>query len=599
MFLSLVFVLFTQNAMAFTTTWQEASLHDNVGKLRVIGSYYETKNNEQKLIIGLHFKLNSGWKIYGKDSNGMGLPPSLDFKGSINIKNHEILWPESIKQKEKIGKETIEYGIYHDEIIIPVAIQPQDLVQTTKINLKINYGLCKDVCIPATTEFLLNPDKNFDEKSLQSIQKFLPQEIIVASPPANEEQAVEKITPSTNHLISALIAAALGGLILNIMPCVLPVLGIKVMSVINHSSAHVMRIRFAFFATILGIIFCFFVFAIFAALIGYTGNVFNWGLQFQNPYFLIFLIVILAIFIANMVGFFDITFDEFTANLLNREITRRERRLHQIFIPNFLSGILAVLLATPCSAPFLGSAISFSIMQNTQIIFLIFFAMGLGFALPYIILMISPKLIHSLPKPGNWMLRVKEIMAILLAATIIWLIYVLAHNIGNIAAYLVAAISAALLFAFRIKIRFLKILTFIALITAVFALPTVFEKGIMRTNPKDHIWKKFDEGKLHELVEQGNVVVIDVTADWCLTCKFNKINVLHDKEIMDKLTQSNIVAMRADITQPDQAVISFINHKGRYAIPFNAVYGPHAKEGLLTNELLNKKELLDFIEKAQ
>ena len=205
-----------------------------------------------------------------------------------------------------------------------------------------------------------------------------------------------------------ILISLIGGAILNIMPCVLPVLSIKLISIINHSNASLARIRFAFVSTIIGILACFMFFAASAAVIKATGNSLGWGLQFQNPYFLIFLIIILAFFTANLLGIFEITFQQFLTNFLNKKIIEGEGKKN-IFMPNFLSGVLAVLLATPCSAPFLGTAISFALSQNLEIIFLVFFMIGLGFALPYIILLITPKIVYLLPKPGNWMIHIKQL----------------------------------------------------------------------------------------------------------------------------------------------------------------------------------------------
>ncbi len=588
-------LIFTNSANAFVSPWQEASQQYDSAKLQVLISTYVDEKNAQKLLLGLHFKIKNGWKIYGEGSNSIGLPPSLDFTGSQNYKKHEILWPKAIAKEEEIGKQIFKYNVYENEVILPIEITLQDITKPTKLKFTVNYGLCKDVCIPASSKFETDIANEQDVKSLELIQPFIDKKIIAE---ADKISAQKTAIPSSKTLVLALIAAILGGAILNIMPCVLPVLGIKIMSIINHDNARISNIRLAFFATITGIISCFIIFAIFASVIAYTGNVFNWGLQFQNPYFLIFLITILIVFIANMIGLFEVNFSQFFANLLNKKISTKKNK-SQIFIPNFLSGVLAVLLATPCSAPFLGSAISFSILQPTEIIFLLFLAMGLGFSAPYLILLTSPRLIYLLPKAGNWMNRVKELMAGLLAATLMWLLYVLSNNIGFVSAFVAAIVSILILASFKIRYKFLKILAFTALFAAIFSLPNSFEKSKNNTpNPMDRVWKKFDEAKLQSLVAEGKTVVVDVTADWCLTCKFNKINVLHDKDIMDRLKSDNVVAMRADITKPDPEVLSFINRKGRYAIPFNAVYGPNAKDGLLTNELLNKKELIALIKKA-
>ncbi len=534
--------VFTLLYLAFFCTSHFASAADgkwikapeNAAQVRLIASFYKDSNGEKKLVAGLHFKLNDGWKIYGQGADNFGLPPSLDFKGSDNYDNHNIVWPKPELAKETFGEDSFEYSFYKHEIILPIDINLTNY-KAGELKLKVDYGLCSDVCIPASQEFLLEISNKEDGDVLEEIQKFYPAKITEV-----------KSTPPMKGLIYMTLLALLGGAILNIMPCVLPVLSIKLISVINHLDAKISNIRFAFLSTILGILSCFIALALIASTLKLGGNSFGWGFQFQNSYFLIFLIIILAIFTANLLGFFEINFDRFFTNFLNKKISKNEQEKN-IFIPNFLSGILAVLLATPCSAPFLGSAISFGLTQKFSTIFIIFLAIGLGFCLPYLILLINPQMVYLLPKPGNWMVKIKKLMAALLAITILWLVF------------------------------------------------TLFDNSKANINQG---WQEFNEEEIFHLVSEGKVVVVDITADWCITCKFNKIRVLQDPEVVDRFKSDNIVKMRGDITKPNEKIMSFLHKNDRFAIPFNAVYGPNAKNGLLTSELLNKKELLELINQA-
>lgn len=578
-------------AKSANSTW-----HENQSKgaqTRLIASYYEI-DGETKLIAGLHFKMAKGWKIYGNGSDGIGLPPSLDFSTSTNYSKHQIFWPEAINHEEKIGKSSIKYSTYEDEVILPITIDLKEKGKPVELSLSLNYGLCKDICVPASETFSLKITDEIDEKSLQLIQKFFPEKIISTK---EVEPAAEKPADHSLSLIAAIFLAIFGGAILNIMPCVLPVLSIKLMSVIEHSGAKISKIRLAFLSTICGILSCFVVFGLLACAIKLTGNSLGWGLQFQDPYFLILLIVIVIFFTGNVLGIFEIKFDQFLATVLNKKISIQEKKSN-IFMPNFLSGILAVLLATPCSAPFLGSAISFALVQKFSVIFLIFFCIGLGFALPYIILFAAPKLVYILPKPGMWMLKVKQAMAGLLIATVVWLIYVLSNNIGALPALASGALAVCILLCFKIKSDLLRYLAIITVIISAFSTPVGLQKNKPQKSEYDMVWVNFDEAKIYEHVMNGKVVVIDITADWCLTCKFNKVRVLQDKEVMEELKNSDIVAMRGDITKPDEEIMNFLHKNNRFAIPFNAVFGPNAKTGLLASELLTKKELLALIEQA-
>ncbi len=191
-------------------------------------------------------------------------------------------------------------------------------------------------------------------------------------------------------------------------------------------------------------------------------------------------------------------------------------------------------------------------------------------------------------------------MAGLLAATILWLIYILSHNIGLLGAALIGVLSIALLLSIKkIKSYFLKYLAIVLIVAAAFCIPVDLKKNEITSNENDVLWAEFDEAAIYKNIMAGRVVVVDVTADWCLSCKFNKIRVLQDKEVMAKLKVGGIMAMRGDITKPNEEIMNYLHKNGRFAIPFNAVYGPGAKNGILLSEFLTKKELLDAIEKAK
>lgn len=594
----LILFLSTKGSFSANSDWQKDP--SDAVKTRLIASFYHDENGQQKLIAGIHFLIGKGWKIYGQgaDESSIGLPPSVDLNGSENYLAHQIVWPKPKIGEEKIGQESIKFFFYEDEIILPIEIDPKKNDQLVKLKIQLNYGLCKDVCIAANANFSLSilPEEDFE--ALREIQKFYPKKILSADSSKEIFVQSQPIPKPSFSFIYAILLALLGGAILNIMPCVLPVLSIKIFSILHKTHIKVHRIRLAFLATVLGIIFCFMAFAVFASLIKITGGSLGWGLQFQNPYFLIFLIIILMFLIANLLGIFEIGFNQFLATILNKKISQSEEKKN-IFIPNFLSGILAVLLATPCSAPFLGSAISFALVQQVSVIFLIFLFIGIGFALPYILLSLAPGVVYLLPKPGKWMFKVKQILAGFLVATLVWLDYVLSHNIGLLPSLLVAALAPVLLVCFKIKNNFPKFLVFGVIIIAIFIIPTNWhQKQQIEQEVSSNLWQKFDEEKISKLVLEGKTVIIDITADWCITCKFNKIRVFEDREVMTRLANQNIVAMRGDLTKPDEKILNFLHKNGRFAIPFNAVYGPKAKEGLLANELLTKKELLSLIAKA-
>jgi thiol:disulfide interchange protein len=575
-------------------------------KSRIIASFYQ-ENNQQKLIAGFEIVIDEGWKVYAPSASGLGVPPSFNFLGSKNIIASKInpIFPKPEIAKEQIGQEIIEYGVYKDKIIIPLELEIVDPKKQTNLQAEINYGLCKEVCIPVTQKFSLEiPANQSDAEILAAIQKYLPNQIIK---PLEQNSIKTKESKPKISLVKALIIAFIGGAILNIMPCVLPVLSIKLLSVINHSQSKSSRIRLAFFSTILGIVFCFTVFAGLTIFLKSIGNAVGWGFQFQNPYFLLFLLIVLMVFIASLLGLFEFNFGSSLGSILNKEITKREEKKN-IFIPNFFSGILAVLLATPCSAPFVGVAISFALASEKQEIFLIFAAMSLGLSLPYLLLIIFPGAVKLLPKSGPWMLRIKQLMAGFLAATAIWIIYILIDNIGFISAIIAGCCAALILLFFKIisKINLSKTslifaaIVFCALISATLIIPNhlaYLSKMMIKSEQEN--WIKFDEKEIANLVSQGKTVLIDITADWCITCKANKLLVLDSAEVKDKIKNDKIVAMRGDLTKHNEEIFNFMKKYHRYGIPFNIVFGPAAPEGILVSELLSKKALLETISAAE
>ncbi len=581
---------------AAISDWQKE--FDKAAQVRILGSFYKNEQNQKidykNPIIGVEFRIGKGWKIYGKESGDFGIEPTFNFSKNSNYLSHKVIWPKSIIAKETFGDTTYEYSVYKGSVIIPINLNLKKIKEVQEIKVRVDFGLCKDICIPASKDLVITLDKQIDFQALKLINKYYDNDLI-----AKDNFSTEKSSSTNRGVWFMLMIAIIGGAVLNIMPCVLPVLSIKLLSIINHTTAEISKIRYAFLATIFGILTCFVFFSLAAIIIKVTGNSLGWGLQFQNPYFLVFLIVILVFFTANLLEVFEINFSSKLTNLINQKIIKNQNE-RKIFITNYLSGILAVLLATPCSAPFLGSAISFALIQNYAIIILMFLAIGFGFALPYIILIFTPKLIYLLPKPGKWMDGFKQLMSGFLMATIIWLVYVLIGIIGNLPAYIVSFIAVMMVACLRIKRNILKISLISLLIVTLFSLPFYLkEDKDARVAKYNSIWQNFVENDIEKYVKQGKVVVIDVTADWCVTCKINKIRVLENNEVLKVLKQTNIIAMQADITRPRREVMEYLAKKERYAIPFNAVYGPNAKNGILTSELLTKKELLEAIQQAK
>jgi suppressor for copper-sensitivity B len=403
-------------------------------------------------------------------------------------------------------------------------------------------------------------------------------------------------------LASVLALALLGGLILNLMPCVLPVLSLKLLNVVGHGGAERRVIRGNFLASAAGIVASFLLLA--AILVGLkaSGHAIGWGIQFQSPAFLTFMALLLALFAANLWGWFEIRLPyALSAPLANAPAAARDDR-----IGAFFTGALATLLATPCSAPFLGTAVGFALASGPAEIFAVFAALGIGLALPYLVVAAAPSLAQRMPRPGAWMVRLRAVLGFAMLGTAIWLLSVLPAQIGLRGTAALAALLLLLLaFLWAVRAagdrgRVLRIAGVAALAVIAFVVPARVAPPVetARATPG---WVAWDRAEVDRLVAQGRVVLVDVTADWCITCQVNKSLVLTRGEVGARLAGEGskpVVAMRADWTRPDPRISEYLASFGRYGIPFNVVYGPAAPSGIPLPELLTSEQVLAAFDRA-
>lgn len=401
-------------------------------------------------------------------------------------------------------------------------------------------------------------------------------------------------------LLKAIIAAVIGGLILNIMPCVLPVLMLKIFGVIKHSAADKIYIRKTFSFTVLGIITSFMVLAVFVVVLKSLGHTIGWGIQFQQPAFLVFISCLLTLFAANQFGWFEVPLPQKLSGKLNNTL---DSAGNSTPLGNFLTGAFATLLATPCTAPFLITAVSFAFASSYLEIFIIFFFMGVGLAIPYLLIMLSPSLVKIFPKPGNWMKYVKIVLGLFLFATNIW-IFTIFHNskAGMTAAFLMLFCQVLLLIwlfaSYKLKLNKTRtLLATLYMVVATFGVTLFISSKEREPEFMKDEWVVFSEAEIANLVNQGRVVYVDVTAEWCLTCQFNKANVIYPMK--PYLDEKQVVLMKADYTSPSREISLYLGKNKAYGIPFNKVYGPNAKDGIVLPVLLKEKDVKAAIEKAK
>ena len=409
-----------------------------------------------------------------------------------------------------------------------------------------------------------------------------------------------------------LIPALLGGLILNGMPCVLPIVSLKLFGFAQASGKPRREIVGGALMTTLGILVSFWALAGATLLARSAGQAIGWGIQFQNPLFVTFLALVLTLFSLNVWGLFEIQLPHALANRLGGGGHSHSAAAadHQTgggsYSGHFFSGVFATLMATPCSAPFLGTAVGFALSQPAATIVVVFTAVGIGLAVPYLLLAAMPRATRLLPRPGEWMATLRGVMGFLIAGTTIWLLYVLAGQMDSarLAFLEVGLLTLALFIWLQSRSRKTGLRVFgrvgaaaaavLVLLLANGAPVQSATGGGAPSGVKVLDWVPFDPVQAETLAAEGRLVFVDVTADWCATCKVNERLVLETDETADLFARYEVVAMQADWTNRNDDIARYLASFGRYGIPFYALYRP-GQEPHVFSELLRGGRLEEAI----
>lgn len=589
---------------------------------------YTPENNEDQYLLGLEVKLEPNWKIYWKNPGDAGLPPKIIWEKTENVGTVNLLFPAP----KRFFFYDIETFGYESEVVFPLEIKPIDKKKRIQGILELDAQVCSQICVPVKHKFDLSKiDYLFQDKiSLTKIIKYkdkIPQkstndklkfvsgkidgnliklkfenylkdkvnDVILEGGKGfiyqktnfigdneylnihflknNVAESLDflKLTFLTNNIsyelsidnldkklnqiskpnfnlgIKIIIIAFAGGFILNFMPCVLPVLSLKMIQLVSFRAESRMVYRKKIVLNILGIMTTFLLLSFLTFLVKATGNYVGWGIQFQSTYFLIFMILLTFMFALNLFGVFHYFLPSKFLTFLSYK--------QEGYIGDFITGMFLTLLATPCTAPLVGTAIGFALSGGFVDIFSILLFMGLGLSLPLIILLFFPNIIKFIPKPGNWLIVFKKLMALSLLVTSLWL-------------------TGILLSLLNIK------------------------------NPISKVDKNFSETSWNieqnfvfpsQLAQEGNTVFVDITADWCITCKVNKKFVLDNPEIIELFKKNNIIFLQLDWTKPNDKIKEFLAHKGRYGLPYNEIYSPSLINGKILPELLTTEIIREYI----
>lgn len=420
-----------------------------------------------------------------------------------------------------------------------------------------------------------------------------------------EFSATPRLGPSpTNGNSSGIVAilgtALLGGLILNVMPCVFPVLSLKLLGVAGYAGAERRRVRFGLLATAVGVVCSFLIIA--AVLVGLklAGAAVGWGIQFQQPWFLAGMAALTTLFAASLWGVLPIGMPGFAAAAAGI-------RPRNPMLDAFAAGALATLMATSCSAPFVGTAVGFALARGPAEIMLIFTTLGLGMAAPLLAVAAAPGLVRFLPRPGAWMVWLLRVLGLALAGTALWLLWVLAQVAGPEGATLAGFALVAMVAALAMQDRFVgawrrvaqgAAMALVAVSVLIPELAAAPPSQLASNEGQAIQWQSFDPARIRRDVAAGKLVFVDVTAAWCLTCKVNEAAVLDRDPVAGRFANTGVIAMRADWTRPEPQITAYLQSFGRYGVPLDVVYGPARPDGEALPELLSASAVLAALERA-
>ena len=539
------------------------------------------------------FEIPEGTRIYGKDSGQTGLATTIEW---ILPRGFEIVKETWQPPKEKT-EEGLKVFVYENGAKISAEIRaPKNFSNAEEIGLKASWLACtKTQCMP---------------QSGQAFAKIEPKAGGLPSEGASDSGESQKIGAAENSkakpggIFYAVLGAFFGGIILNLMPCVFPVIGLKIFSFAKDAGKSRAKAlaNAAFYSA--GIVASFCALALVLIWIRNIGGAAGWGFQLQEPLFVAFLILLFCAMGFAFSGMFEIGASLTSAgSAVSQKSGKGEA---------FFSGVLAVIVASPCTAPFMGSALGIALAAEASAwaTLAIFASLGFGMALPYALLSAIPSLAKFMPKPGAWLETFKQFLAFPLFATAIWLlsVFLKERDAASLSQMLFAILVMALalwifgkysppanskkkrIFAFASLALFGGISAYLACQSAA--------SDIEKTQIKSaNAWS---QSRVEELRKEGKIVYVDFTASWCLTCLANKKAVLETEKIREFFRQNNVAILTADWTKKDPEITKYLKEFGRAGVPLNIVFSPDFKKPpVVLPEILTENAVMDAVDKAK
>ena len=585
--------------------------------------------------IGLKVSMDKGWHTYWRNPGDSGGPIEIDWNLPKGFSISDIKWP----LPEKIEYPPLMTYGYEDFVIYPMVLSIPADYSDDYFEMNADILICADVCIPESGKISSNLLDIESDSLIYEWLESVPSKSMPISTSLNDNNLEIKFTfereikeiyffPDENNsidysskqnfykkddgyflsiklfndefqnvsgvldidgtgynvsngkfedfneeglsLITALIFALIGGLILNLMPCVFPVISLKVLSFVSMGGSSPRKIRNHALVFTVGVIASFMLIALTIVLLKQAGNFVGWGFQLQSP-LIVGLLSLVMVFIS-LVLITDNSFGESLTKLGN--IGGSENGYYS----SFLTGVLAVVVASPCTAPFMGAALGYALIQPSGETVPIFLSLSLGFSLPYLLLAANPKLIDFLPKPGDWMVTLKEFFAFPMLATALWLLWVFSLQVNQILVIflLIGWLLLALNFwIFQKEYKTINKVIFlgISIFSMIYFLPETeeieTEKNIIIGSATE--WY---EGIEDDLRNKNQPYFINFTAAWCITCQSNEITAFSKDGFKSLLEEKNIEYIKADWTNRNDAITRSLKKYGRSGVPFYVYWEP-------------------------
>tara|TARA_B100001559_G_scaffold66681_1_gene54078 strand:+ start:450 stop:2429 length:1980 start_codon:yes stop_codon:yes gene_type:complete len=652
-FLKISFLLFFCIAINAVTV---DTGHANVSLVK----FESVQGNQTKNLIGIRMDMQKNWHTYWKNPGDSGGPIKVNWSHNDNISISELYWPTpSLIPYEPL----MTYG-YKNFVIFPFEIINSNN-KNSFIEASIDFLICDDVCVPEKAFIKTNlqdiktdsslhdwflkvpaqtlPVKASLEKDFINIRFSSPfnvtsaiffvdnqdivehasdqilskeennyllkvKKIVDAEPFANLSGVIsinnnesfiidaEIDGAQQNSLnisfIQALIFAFIGGLILNLMPCVFPIISLKVLSFVSMSNQSPAKIRAHALSFCTGVMISFLMIGLAMILLKQAGLFLGWGFQLQSP--LVVGLLSLLMFIIGLVLLSDINIGSSLTRLGGLGSSDN-------LIGSFSTGILAVIVASPCTAPFMGAALGYALIQPSGVTLPIFSALGLGFAFPYFILSASPSLINYLPKPGNWMVTLKEFFAFPMFATSIWLIWVFSFQTSSneVIFLLITILLISLLIWIASKINkpnYRMIIFIFAVFIIFFQFKDIPSQKIQSPNAmklESFNYVEWNENIENEYQSKNQAYLINFTAAWCITCQTNDKIALSRPNIKEYIYENNIEYVVADWTNKNDEILKTLELYNRNGVPLYIFWKPGMKKSKILPAILTEQILLD------